>query len=282
MKKYYIYGHFDTNGMCRYVGSGRKERIKEKRGRNKKYNEIFKDCIPEYKIFEEVFSKEEAILKENFYIIKMLEGGHLLTNILKGHHKDPKSYDDETRKMMSDLAKRFGKSYWLGKKRDPETMRKLQEKAHTKEAIEKRRQKMLGRILSEEHKNKLSIAQKGRKVTEETKEKLRIINKGKISPCRGRKLSEEHKFKISKATMGRRPLTTDETKKRLETWAKRCGGKIISKKTIKVRNNETGQIYRCADDAAKDLGYKNGKGIQACCSGKFKTYKKIHWEYVKE
>ena len=66
-----------------------------------------------------------------------------------------------------------------------------------------------GLVITEEHRNKIALAQTGKKHTNETKEKMRLA---KLDKKRGSH-NLEHKLKISLSTKGR--LVSDETKKRV-------------------------------------------------------------------
>ncbi len=94
-----------------------------------------------------------------------------------------------------------GNDYWKGKKQP-------------KEMIEKRRLKLIGKVLSEDHKIKIgvanSIALMGRKNPEETKKKISISLKKaydegrRISCMKGKKHSNETKRKMSLSHMGKK------------------------------------------------------------------------------
>jgi hypothetical protein len=107
-----------------------------------------------------------------------------------------------------------------------------------------------GRIFSDEHKHKLSLANKGKShpnkgkpMSEEQKHKLSLAHKGKPSGRKGKTCSKEHKLKISLANSGRK--LSEEHKKKLflanknkprlsETKlkiSKALKGKIVSDKT---------------------------------------------------
>ncbi len=79
-----------------------------------------------------------------------------------------------------------------------------------------------GKHLSEEHKKKLSIAGRGRKCSEETRRKISKTEKGKKCPP----LSEEHKKKISIANIGKK--CSEETKKKISEANK---GRVVLQKT---------------------------------------------------
>ena len=60
----------------------------------------------------------------------------------------------------------------------------------------------LGSRLTEEHKQKISEANKGKIVSKETREKISKANKGKPGPNKGKKFSKETREKISKSKIG--------------------------------------------------------------------------------
>lgn len=73
---------------------------------------------------------------------------------------------------------------------------------------------LVKRVFSEEHKRKISEANKGREVSLETRKKLSLIFKSKLRPkeigikisnsLKGRKLSEKHRERISNTLIGRK------------------------------------------------------------------------------
>jgi hypothetical protein len=109
-------------------------------------------------------------------------------------------------------------------------------------------------VYTEEHKRKLSIAQKGKKFSEETKRKLSDANKGQVpwnkgktgvyteetkkkmsDANKGKNLSEEHKKKISESLKGKK--FSEETKKKMSDamkgrvpWNKGFTGYTINRK----------------------------------------------------
>lgn len=87
-----------------------------------------------------------------------------------------------------------------GKKCSEEHKRKISE------AQKGEKHHMWGKHLSEEHKKKISDTEKGKKLTEEHKRKISKANTGKI-------LSEEHRNKISEAKKGFKH--TDETRQKM-------------------------------------------------------------------
>jgi group I intron endonuclease len=74
-----------------------------------------------------------------------------------------------------------------------------------------------GKILSKEHKEKISEAHKGKTKNwaKDTAKKMSEKNKNKPSKLRGSELSEEHKEKISKTNKGKSRVFSEEHKKAL-------------------------------------------------------------------
>lgn len=93
--------------------------------------------------------------------------------------------------------------------------------------IRTRAESNLGRVVSEETKEKLSNALKGRKawnkgvpLSKKTKSKLSQALKGRKSPNKGKNFSEEHKRKLSESHKGQRPWMkgkkhTEKTKEKI-------------------------------------------------------------------
>ena len=89
-----------------------------------------------------------------------------------------------------------------------------------------------GRIVSEETKIKMSLAQKGKKASVETRAKLSIAHKGK-------KRSEQARLNIIKGLTGRKQ--SDETKQKISLAKK---GKVTAKEVIaKLRLASTGKKH---------------------------------------
>jgi len=128
-----------------------------------------------------------------------------------------------------------------------------------------------GRIFSEEHKRKLSEAnkgnkhtketkikmskaQKGKKLTEEHKRKLSEANKGNSGFWLGKKRSEETKQKISKSEKGKK--LTKETKQKISEGNK---GRIISKESKEKTNKANTGQKRSEETKRKMSGAKKDK-----------------------
>ena len=186
-------------------------------------------------ILEKNLTNEEALDKEQFYILKFKTQGHALLNatdggrgllnptqetrakISKAHKGKPKSKEQkelmahharnrspEARKKMSEANK--------GKIVSEETRKKLSESrkgkqphpnASSPEARAKISNALKGREFSDEWRQKLSEARKGRVVSEETKEKLSKASTGKTH-------TDEAKKKMAEMRKARREFTPEE------------------------------------------------------------------------
>lgn len=163
-------------------------------------------------------------------------------------------------------------------------------KHHTKESIEKIRQKKLGSKLSEETKAKISKGNKGKIVSEETRRKIGETHKGLPGFWKGKHLPEETKQKIREAQKGEKSHNwgkqrTDEEKQKI---SQRLKGHPVSKETrekiskahsMPVRCIETGIVYYGISEAARQLGGSSGN-LVAHLKGRQKTFCGYHWEYV--
>ena len=58
--------------------------------------------------------------------------------------------------------------------------------------------------------------------------------------------------------------------------------KTISHSQKRVRNIETGEIFKSISDAERKYGKDGNTSISCCCRGKYKTAYGYHWEYVEE
>ena len=117
----------------------------------------------------------------------------------------------------------------------------------------------IGKCFSEEHKRKLSEANKdeknpmyGKHLSEETRKKLSEAHKGKPSPMKGKTLSEETRKKLSEAQRGKK---RPKRWKPVEQWNKE--GVIVAR-------------YASLKEASKETGI-NYRHISACTNGKRKT-----------
>jgi hypothetical protein len=123
-------------------------------------------------------------------------------------------------------------------------------------AIEKMRQKLIGKSLSEEHKKKISKSNKGKKKapftedhrknisisaigrvpTEETLKKRSIAMKGENNPNWGKKFTEEHRHKLSIAR--RKRVISEETKQKTRESMK----KVVPRRGHKLTEEHKAKI----------------------------------------
>lgn len=182
MEKYYVYGHFDNNGNCHYIGKGSVNRAWTYCQRSKRWREIFSNSKPVVKIFKNRLTEKEAYEIEAHLISEHIKKGHDLINIaIGGYGKD--CFDGRSKKIFSDMRKgdktwTYGKKrpestrklisetkrknpdksiskYWLGKKRDPLLIKKMCEASQSEESKIKRYGTRIGVKLSEEHRKKI-------------------------------------------------------------------------------------------------------------------------------
>lgn len=79
----------------------------------------------------------------------------------------------------------------------------------------------IGKMHSEETRNRMSAAHKGKKLSEEHCAKISAANKGKENPMYGKKHSEETRTKISAANKGK--MRSEETRARMSATRKSIG-----------------------------------------------------------
>ena len=209
-----------TTNEIRYVGKSNdvKNRVKQHIYRVKKLNEYIHDkdiwineltckgLKPKIEILDEVLLSEWDYW-ERFWILIIMSWGFNLTNIRKGGN----GYGFHQKETIEKIRKsQSGKNNAMyGKK----------SKAHT------------GRVLSEEHKKKLSESKKGVKNamygkthTEETKRKISEAKKGKPTWNKGVVYTDEQKEKIT-------GNLTDEGRKKLSECGKKMKGRKRSEET---------------------------------------------------
>lgn len=297
---FYVYAHFDKDGQCRYVGKGRANRAWTFCQRSKRWRAIFDGFKPIVKLLENDLDEITAFEKECFYVSKFLSEGCDLANIAAGG-PGGNSWDQRATEILSEM--RRGKGYWrgksrtelmkklkeiqmekcpkpwLGKKRDPELIKKLAQASHTPEINAKREQvKKLGTYgWTEERRKKLSEWAKNRIMTEEHKQNISKAKKGCESWAKGKPKSEETRRKMSEAAKGKRH--SQEIIDKIKESKKRNGNKTSKAKAVRCLN--TGEVFRCASDAANTLtGGIGEKVIQQCCVGKKPSYKGFKFEYA--
>jgi group I intron endonuclease len=128
--------------------------------------------------------------------------------------------------------------------------------------------------MSDETKQKLSIAHKGKKLSNETKMKISKFNKGKV-------LSEEHKQKLISSHKGIQ--MSEATKEKLRNFNLLYSPVSIMVAQIDPKTNCVIDIYKNGLEASKILKFKNPSHIYDCCrkDKNRKTAYGYKWEWVK-
>jgi hypothetical protein len=186
MSVFYTYLHRrESDNKPFYIGKGQGKRAWAHRNRNQHWKNTVSKHGLKVEIVAEWPEEEMAFEHEKFLIACFRDMGHNLVNITDGGEGAcfPKTEDHkkkisesltgrtkETHPYIAEIAKKLSgrkgeKSYWFGKH------------------------------ISDEAKEKLSIANKGKKLTGEHREKFRLANKGK-------NFSEEHRKNLSNAMIG--------------------------------------------------------------------------------
>lgn len=148
-----------------------------------------------------------------------------------------------------------------------------------------------GKKQSEETKKKISLARKGFRHTDEVKRRLSEMKKGKKMPNRS-PMSEEARRKMSESRKGKSPsyiyVRTEYHRKRISEGAK--GKKMSEEAKRKMSENQKlpiiqydlqGNFIKEWDgiiDAARHFG-KSASCIMRCCQGKSKKSYGFIWEY---
>lgn len=162
----------------------------------------------------------------------------------------------------------------------------LQDGGHNGSPSEETRKKMsewqIGKVLSDETKQKISKARSGQKDSEETRKKKSDGHKGKI-------LSDETKMKISESRTKR---VTDEQIERIKKIGASNKGKKHTEKSLKNMSEshkgkngkkvlciETNIVYDSITDASKHTNVHR-QNISKVCNGRLETAGGFHWEFV--
>ena len=187
----------------------------------------------------------------------------------------------------------------LGVKRSEETRKKIGDlhrgRTWSEEAREKLRQALLGKHITEEHRQ--HIIEGKQFIREETREKLRNSSSCKPVVCletrkRYRSASEaEREYNTSQGRL-HNVLNKKDTSALGLHWVYESEYVNMSEEDIqqilsqpakiykvRVRCIETGQIFNSTNEAAKFVN-RSQSCIVECCQGKQKTCGCFHWEYV--
>jgi hypothetical protein len=185
-KKFYIYIHYNNETkLPLYVGKGTGYRKNQKYGRNKEW----KETVSKYGYYIEVvlenLTNDEANIKEiefiknlrnkNIHLVNKTSGGGSGSNII---------FTEEHRENISKSMK-GKKSHRKGKKLSDEHKRKISE-------ANKGKTPNKGKTFSDEHRAKLSNSHKNKKFSDEHRENLSKSHTGYVMP-------DEQKLKISES-----------------------------------------------------------------------------------
>ncbi len=191
----------------------------------------------------------------------------------------------------------------------------------TPEQIERHRQRMIGRHVSEETRAKLREARRGYAIPQYVLDAAHAANRGrKQSPEEierrrakliGRKMNDEWREALSKRMTGAgnhmygKSQSPETVAKRVDSMAdykhtaetrEKIGAALVGNTNPKKRTGRTYnqksvlcmslsgaliKAYESATDAARKNGFSQ-PGISRCCTGERKTYKGFVWKYAQE
>lgn len=263
--KYIVYLHTTPNGK-RYVGitcNRPKERWKRGRGYE---SQFFYEAVQEFgwdnikhEVLFENLTEEEAEKKEveliSFYKSNQPEFGY---NVYNGGNALQK-LSDETKRKISE---------------------KLKGKVHSKESIERQRQKLLGRTWTPEMREHIMEARKNHphRFTEEQRKAMSERVMGEKHPMYGKHHSEESRKKMSASQKGKKHGAMKESTKLLlsKTHAK-------DKKPIIQYDLHMNKIaeFDSVRSAERSLGV-HSSAISKCAKGRQKTSCGYIWRYKGE
>ena len=288
--KFYVYVHKrKTDGSIFYVGKGCGKRAWKKVCRSDWWKRIEAKHGRTVEIIKRDLTEDEAFSFEAEMVAKI--GRETLCNLTDGG-EGGKCPSEETRRKMSAAQKgRIVSQETREKKRIAATGRTHSEEARAKIKAARAKQVMgpmpdsvkailkavnANRIISPETCKKISESKTGVKLgpmSEEHKNKLRIANIGK-------KHTEEAKAKVSKANKGRKH-TQEAMEKIIENNRKhneprrkpiRCSNGIVFGYSLEAQNwlRENGFPTACKAN------------VVSCCTGKLKTAYGFKWCYAIE
>lgn len=134
-----------------------------------------------------------------------------------------------------------------------------------------------GRKFSKESKAKMSKSASNRIVSEESREKRSLASKGKGNSFYGKKHTEEAKEKIRIARAKQK--ITEKQKEKLSK-ANSGAGNPAAKRVMRIDpKNGNKVIYDYMKQARQD-GFKTHARIKACCEGRIETYKGYIWKFI--
>ncbi|MGB3724288.1 MAG: NUMOD3 domain-containing DNA-binding protein [Glaciecola sp.] len=233
---FYVYFHRKaSDNSIFYVGKGKGRRAYWKNNRNKHWHNVVDKHGYTVEIYKDNLSEADAFNLE----IEMIEkiGLDSLCNYTVGG--DGASGSKRTEEFKSMMREKM-----TGRVFSNETIKKMREAAknRTRDSHMKQAEKIRGRKLTEEHRRKISEAGKGRSLSEDAK----------------RKISEFHKGKKKDPNA-------------VEAMA------ASKRKKVRCLNNNT--VYESMTAAANDLGIRQGK-ISDVLRGVGKSVKGYRFELV--
>jgi hypothetical protein len=303
---FYVYAHYDEENNLRYIGKGSRNRAFRHDGRSKLWKQVFPNGPHRIDFIAKGLSETKAFKLEEEMILESIKNGEKIINLSRSNKGGATwNFSDETKDYISRTRSgenhyMYGKKhkketldkikktksenqdtsiarYWKGKKRDDKIRDNFIVNCHSQESIKKRSEKMRGRVLTEEHKTKISIGLSNHNPSEEEKKerakKISKAKKGRPNGLKGKKFTDEHRLKISASHMGKTMPREGVEKQR----AKMIGR--ISQRRRAVKCMDNGKIYDCAKICGIDLNISE-KGIQRVCSKKRKTYKGMRFNYI--
>lgn len=242
----YFHRHPITNEIF-YVGIGASKERAYRFGGNKRNqywnNYVKKHGIPIVEIVHEVETRKEAVELELKYIAqygRRVDGSGQLVNITIGgdggalgmkqtqEHMEKRAHANRGRTHTEQARANFKSA-----QNRPEVRQKQAEIKKSDEWLTKQRNAKLGRVLTAEHKAKISDGLKGRIVTDEVKQKISLSNSGKVR-------TDEQRKKLSELRKGK-PRS-----------AKATAASAESNKKV-LLNTATGIYYNGMKEAAESI-----------------------------
>lgn len=187
---YYLYEVKNTMDNTIYIGKTNNIKRRWRTHRNNSENILLNRAIKKYgyehfsfRVIKSFYSEEECYNQEKILIEQLRNSGENLYNIAEGgkgifsgtnHYLYGKHHSDESKRKMSESHK--------GKILTQEHKNKISQSCkgnfHTEEIKNKISNSKIGKKLTQEHKNKIGISSKGRIHNKKTKQILSECNKG--------------------------------------------------------------------------------------------------------
>ena len=273
-REFYVYEHIRLDNMtCFYIGKGKGDRI-DVLTRNKHHDNISNKHGHVAVIIKDNLTEEEAFELERDIIEYYV--------FTLGYGIDIKGYRNiENNEFLTNMT--FGGEGVSGIKRSEEHKKKISEANKGRKRSEETRKKISkgnkGKKQSEEAKRKMSEAKKGRKHSEESKQKISESLKGIKHPMYGKNFSEETKLKMSKAKKGKK-LSEEHKKKLSEAYKGRKSLEEIKRKIGEANSKKvvcitTGEIFNSMTEARNYYDVEQIT-ISLCCRGIRKSAGKLN------